>query len=170
MTDKIEPTATALISAGITEGVFKRGAEAFTTSKAIAKHFGKRPADVLRAIDRILEDAPEHERDFALELTPVSTGNGGTRHVRVYRMNWRAVALLVMGFTGAKALRWKNAFLDAFDTLLNEHHRRDQWEVTRDMKAVFAKAPANPGWAKIQAKRRAEAAKLRRLRQSDRPN
>lgn len=135
MTDKIEPTASALIAAGANGGVFKRGAEAFTTSKAIAKHFGKRHANVLRTIERILDEAPEHKLNFEFMLDQVKIGNGATRSDPVYRLNRRAVALIVFGFTGAKALRWKDAFLDAFDDLLNEHHRRGQWDTISGWKA-----------------------------------
>ncbi|TPE48919.1 Rha family transcriptional regulator [Amaricoccus solimangrovi] len=165
MTDQLVPTAASLIKAG---AVFRHGAASFTTSLAIAKHFGKRHANVLRAIDDILETDPTLELNFELELTPVSIGNGGIRHVRTFRLNRRAVALLVFGFKGKKALAWKNTFLDAFD-IMAENLNRVQWDEVSKFKAT----PANEmtPWQRKLAKEKAAQAKTRRLvQQSHRPN
>lgn len=97
--------------------VFRRNGVPMTTSKAIADHFGKAHKNVLRDIDRLIAMDPNLRLSFEPEMIAVPTGKGGTRYVRGFTINQRAFALLVMGFTGAEALRWKQAFLDAFDRL-----------------------------------------------------
>ena len=84
-----------------------------TTSNQVAEHFGKRHADVIRAIRKL--DAPKEftERNFALSEFTDSTG----RVLPAYRLTRDGFTLLAMGFTGKEAMQWKVAYLTAFNQM-----------------------------------------------------
>ena len=89
-----------------------------TTSNQVAEHFGKRHTHVLRAIKNLLAEMPEgYAPNFGLMQTDVDLGNGGTRKTPAYRMTREGFMLLAMGFTGKEALRWKLAFIAAFNRM-----------------------------------------------------
>ena len=60
--------------------------QALTNSLLVAEKFGKRHADVIRAIEDLITQLPEneHERNFALMYNNVLIGNGATRKDKVY--------------------------------------------------------------------------------------
>lgn len=90
--------------------------EVVTTSLRVAEVFEKRH-------DRLVD---EIERKYPSLLTPP---NGGTRYFykgtytkrgreyTMYYMNRDGFSLLVMGFTGNKALEWKLKYIDAFNQM-----------------------------------------------------
>ncbi|WP_246033004.1 Rha family transcriptional regulator [Falsirhodobacter xinxiangensis] len=85
-----------------------------TTSKIIAERFGKRHADVLRAIRDMVEKEPVWgQRNFASFKNNDLTGES-TSH---YEMTRDGYSMLVMGFTGEKAMEWKIRFLEAFNKM-----------------------------------------------------
>lgn len=89
-----------------------------TTSLQVAQSFGKRHRDVMRAIRNLLaEIGEEHARNFARMSQEVEIGNGGVRQESAYRMNRDGFMLLAMGFTGKEALRWKLAYIAAFNRM-----------------------------------------------------
>ncbi|MBX3671252.1 MAG: Rha family transcriptional regulator [Rhodocyclaceae bacterium] len=90
-----------------------------TTSIAIAEHFGKLHKNVLRDIQHLCVDLPDewHRLNFEPMSVEVAIGNGATRHDMAYRITRKGFALLAMGFTGQRALRWKLAYIEAFDAM-----------------------------------------------------
>jgi Rha family phage regulatory protein len=88
-------------------------------SLQIARHFGKRHADVLRSIEDLKANLPPewHERNFAFMSTTVEIGNGAARQDPACLMTRDGFCLLVMGFTGKKALAWKIKYIEAFNEL-----------------------------------------------------
>jgi Rha family phage regulatory protein len=85
-----------------------------TTSLNIAEFFNKRHADVLRAISNITKNLPEtHQRNFA--LVDFIDKNGEKQPC--YNINRDGFTLLVMGFTGKKALEFKLAYIDQFNAM-----------------------------------------------------
>ena len=89
-----------------------------TSSLQVAHFFGKRHTHVLRAIKNLLAEMPEgYAPNFGLMQTDVDLGNGGTRKTPAYRMTREGFMLLAMGFTGKEALRWKLAFIAAFNRM-----------------------------------------------------
>lgn len=91
-----------------------------TTSAAVAEFFGKRHADVLRAIEK-LECSPEyHQRNFALMTVEVAIGKGATRKDKAYRITKDGFVFLAMGFTGKEAAQWKEAYISAFNAMEEE--------------------------------------------------
>jgi anti-repressor protein len=86
-----------------------------TTSRVIAEKFERNHRDVLRAI----RDLIEQEKDWGVRnfaQTPyVDPQNGQT--YQMYEMTRDGYSMLVMGFTGKKALDWKIRFLAAFNAM-----------------------------------------------------
>ena len=89
-----------------------------TTSIEVARHFGKRHDDVLRLIRNLVEQLPEgYARNFAAIQIDVDLGMGRTRQDPAYRLTRDGFTLLAMGFTGQRALKFKLAYIDAFNRL-----------------------------------------------------
>ena len=96
-----------------------------TTSLDVARYFGKRHGHVLRAIHDLIDQLPpERQPNFGLTFLDVTGPNGATRSEPGYRLTRDGFTLLAMGFTGARALEFKLAYLDAFNRLEAEVARR----------------------------------------------
>lgn len=96
-----------------------------TTSHQVAAVFGRRHADVIRAIEALRKDLPEsHQRIFALVMESMTyVDSEGTRaematsRVGHFKITRDGFTLLAMGFTGKKALAFKLAYIDAFNAM-----------------------------------------------------
>lgn len=124
----------------LTPFITERDGIPVTTSRAVAEQFGKRHDVVLRAIDELLSelDPMSNDRkivavdgdseqtetalispgnaDFAAQnflLTEYKDGKGELRPE--YLLTRDGFTLLAMGFTGAKALTFKVAYINAFN-------------------------------------------------------
>lgn len=87
-------------------------------SDIVAYHFKRSHKNVLRDIAKLRAKCPESF--FALNFEPkeieVKTGFG-VRKDRAYLLTRDGFSLLVMGFTGAEAVRWKLRYIEAFNSL-----------------------------------------------------
>lgn len=108
--------------------VFKGGNnQALTSSLLVAEKFGKRHADVIRSIENLLNTSDE-ELNAKMRLAFVSgtyTDSTGKENP-IYIMNRKGFSILVMGYNGVKALKFKNDFYDAFEDMerqLKEQHK-----------------------------------------------
>lgn len=102
------------------ELVFKgQNSQALTSSLLVAEKFGKEHSDVLKAIDALVSKMPENQCKGYFDNTSVevSQPNGGVRYSRVVVMNRDGFTLLVMGFTGKKALQFKLDYIEAFNKM-----------------------------------------------------
>ncbi|ENP5660351.1 Rha family transcriptional regulator [Escherichia coli] len=91
--------------------------QAVTSSLAVADFFSKRHDDVLKKI-RILDCSPEFcARNFAETSILVHQPNGGTRKLPCYHITRDGFAFLAMGFTGKRAARFKEAYINAFNQM-----------------------------------------------------
>ena len=99
------------------------GSEPVTTSKFVAEAFGKRHDNVLMKIEAILEQVPDFFINLNFKEIQITTGLGfgRTRQDRAYELTKDGFMLLVMGFTGAKAMAVKVAYISAFNYLLEQH-------------------------------------------------
>ena len=98
---------------------------AVTTSLKVAEVFGKRHADVLRAVSNLECSEDFRERNFAFIQKISDLGNGRTRKDPMYLINRDGFIFLVMGFTGKTAAKWKEAYINAFNAMeakLRESH------------------------------------------------
>ncbi len=91
-----------------------------TDSKKVAAHFGKRHDHVIRHIEAVLRGIPQNGNTPTMykKVSYVHEQNGQT--YSYYLMNRDGFSLLVMGFTGQKALEWKLKFLEAFNAMEKE--------------------------------------------------
>ena len=86
-----------------------------TTSRVIAEKFEKRHDHVVRDIRNLIEANPDWGFPNFGETPYVDPQNGQT--YQMYEMTRDGYSMLVMGFTGKKALDWKIKFLDAFNMM-----------------------------------------------------
>lgn len=93
------------------ELVYLKNNEAVCDSLQVAERFGKRHGDVIRAISNQRKNALVESRKLYRPSEYIDA-KGETRPM--YLMNRQGFELLVMGFNGEKALRWKLAYSDAF--------------------------------------------------------
>lgn len=118
----------------------KKGEERpITTSLKVAEVFNKQHKDVLRAIDNLVSEMAAESQSAKLRSdmffkTTYKAEEGG-RNYPLYFMNRDGFALVVMGFTGAEATKWKLKYIAAFNemeaTLKRIYEERKQWEIER---------------------------------------
>ena len=89
------------------------------SSRDIAEHFEKEHKNVLRNIDELVAQNSA-TKDMFLEATREYRG----QNFRYFLMNRDGFSLLVMGFTGKKALEWKLKYIEAFNAM--EQHLSEQ--------------------------------------------
>ena len=89
-----------------------------TTSQNVAGVFGKRHDNVLRDIEQIKANVPESFLlNFEEMYNEVPVCNGTVRRLPYYRLTRDGLVLLVMGYTGKKALAFKIAYIEAFNAM-----------------------------------------------------
>lgn len=113
--------------------------EAYATSRNVAAVFGKEHKNVLRDIDTILENL--HGSDLGhgwfIEIEyPHPTVFG--RSIRTFDMTRDGLALLVMGYTGPKAMEFKVRYIQQFNAM--EEALRNQTPVSPSLPQNFAEA------------------------------
>lgn len=81
----------------------------------VARHFSKKHCHVLRDINNLMQVLPPVfiESNFGLNEHKDKIG----RTLSAYLLTREAFSLLVMGFTGKAAIRWKLAYIEAFNAL-----------------------------------------------------
>ena len=102
------------------ELVFKgQNDQVLTNSLLVAEKFSKEHSDVLKAIDALVCKMTENQCEgyFADSSIEIQQPNGGIRHSRVVVMNRDGFTLLVMGFTGKKAMNFKIEYIAAFNAM-----------------------------------------------------
>lgn len=83
------------------------------SSRQISDNFEKEHRHILRSVDSFKIDVPNFGQMFCEDEEADSYG----RPQRVYLMNRDGFSLLVMGFTGKRALEWKLKYIDAFNRM-----------------------------------------------------
>ena len=110
----------------------KNEERAVTSSVKVAEVFEKEHKNVLRDIEQLKKDVLNFEPMFLEDSYQDSYG----RNQKCYLMNRDGFALLAMGFTGEKALKFKADFISAFNSMENElkriYEERQQWVIERE--------------------------------------
>lgn len=91
-------------------------------STQVAEFFGKLHKNVIRDIRNLIESIPELGR-LNFELSSYINEQG--KELPCYRMDRKGFVLLAMGFTGEQALKFKIAYIDAFDEMEERLKNRD---------------------------------------------
>jgi Rha family phage regulatory protein len=99
--------------------------KAVTTSRKVADVFEKQHKDVLRAIRDLEIPESYRERNFTLTVYEQPNPSGGKpiEHPE-YLITRDGFTILAMGFTGKKAMEFKIAFINAFNTMEEELKRQ----------------------------------------------
>ncbi len=132
----------------LSEFVTLSGTTLVTDSRRVAKHFKKRPADVLRAYDRMKCSAEFNQRNFASVENLDAKGESR----RIVRMTKDGFMFLVMGFTGKEAARIKETYINAFNKMAEQLQQLSMglWE----QRLALEKRDADSFmWASFGAKR-----------------
>lgn len=118
--------ATASIIVGIDAErqpvVFSKEGKVFASSRDVASYFGKQHGHVMRDIDNLIKNEPSLGLSNFGETPYVEPSNGQT--YRSYDMDRDGFALLGMGFTGAKALKFKLKYIAQFNAMETELKRK----------------------------------------------
>lgn len=97
-------------------------------STDVAKYFGKNHFHVVRDIEKLIEKLPTCRASiFGASEVQIASNlkNAPAKLIKAYRMTRDRFTLLVMGWTGEKALQFKLAWLDAFNRM-EEQLRKQQ--------------------------------------------
>lgn len=95
------------------ELVYLKDDEAVCSSLDVCEKFHKRHDNVLRTIDGLLKN--EETQKMFKKTFYIEKQNG--QKYPMYYMNRDGFSLLVMGFTGKKALEWKLQYIKAFNNM-----------------------------------------------------
>ena len=85
------------------------------SSRQIAKDFGKEHRDVTATIKTLIEGCAEKSADLFYETKYQNEQN--KQWYKEYLLTRDGFSLLVMGFTGSEALKWKLKYIDAFNKM-----------------------------------------------------
>lgn len=106
-----------------------------TTSLKVAEVFEKEHKNVLQSIENLVAD------NSAAKFFRLTTYKNRGKEYPMYEMDRDGFSLLVMGFTGEKALQWKIKYIEAFNQMESELKRlyteRQQWQIERDKGVVI---------------------------------
>lgn len=118
--------------------------QALTTSRIVADKFDKQHKNVVRDIDKLVEQMALESQSS--KVSPVQMfvkttyqAEEGGRKYPMYLMNKDGFMLLTMGFTGKKALQFKLKFIDAFNRMEEKlkaraiSDRDARWAETRQL-------------------------------------
>lgn len=93
--------------------VFENNNEAVTSSKLVSEYFGKQHRSVIRAIKNLNCSEEFRQHNFA----PSYYYNLQNKKQPMYLMTKDGFTILAMGFTGAKAMQFKEAYINAFNKM-----------------------------------------------------
>jgi Rha family phage regulatory protein len=105
------------IREGIEElGIFEKNGEAWVSSRDVARLFGKEHFHVMETIKgRILPDVSE---EFGLSNFRLSSyKNSQNKKQPEYLLNRKSFTMVAVGFTGKKAMKFKEAYIEAFEAM-----------------------------------------------------
>ena len=95
-----------------------------TTSREVAHYFRKRHDNVVRDIRSIMDNCPEEFTALNFEVSNYLDNTG--RSLAMYIIFRDGFTLLAMGYTGPEAIRFKLAYIEAFNRMEAELARRNR--------------------------------------------
>jgi Rha family phage regulatory protein len=125
------------------ELVFLKNEQALTDSLTVAEMFKKRHDKVLRSIDNLVETLPKNGERKMFILSRRKADDG--QFHRMYLISRDGFSLLVMGFTGSKALEWKLKYIDAFNKMekIIMEKQTSAWLETRQQGQLIRREETN---------------------------
>lgn len=123
--------------------VFENNNEAVTTSKLVAEYFHKRHDTVIRAIQNLNCSKDFTRHNFAVSKYKDRSG----KENKEYLMTKDGFTILAMGFTGAKAMQFKEAYINAFNKM--EQLLKDNETILQLEKRIQELEEANKPFKKV---------------------
>jgi len=127
-----------------TQIVTIQGDHPTTNTLIIAEHFGKSHKNILQSLRELMDDCPEEFN--GLNFQPVNYYDSKGEKRPMYEITRDGFILLSMGFTGAKAIKLKIAFIHEFNRMESELKNR-QPVINDTMRQELL--TARPLWASI---------------------
>ncbi len=128
--------------------------QVITSSRKVAEHFDKQHKDVLEGIRRIIQSAEKSADWFYQSKYKDNKGRIYTE----YLMNRDGFSLLVMSFTGEKALQWKIKYIQAFNQMEEELKNQNikPIDIAKEQRAkamlINARTKQSELWLKLASK------------------
>ncbi len=116
-------------------GLFTKKEKVLVSSRIIAENFNKEHYNVVRDIENIIKGLHKieetHIRNYFIKSSYLHEQNN-QRYLE-YIMTRDGFSLLVMGFTGQKALQWKLKYIEAFNKMeaFIKEKLSSEWKETR---------------------------------------
>ncbi|EJZ7014722.1 Rha family transcriptional regulator [Salmonella enterica] len=97
-----------------------------TTSIDVANYFRKTHDNVLKKIRSVIAecDRTYHLVNFNEVVRNVPGGDGAVRKMPIFELTRDAFVLIIMGFTGKRALQWKINYINAFNKMEEKLHQQ----------------------------------------------
>lgn len=95
-------------------GIFDKKGEFYADSRKVSKVFDKRHDNVLQAIDNLVKNGCS-EIFFVLNFQVTFNKNKSGRKDKIYNMTKDGFMILVMGFTGKNAMKFKEMYINKFN-------------------------------------------------------
>ncbi|MHB9947426.1 hypothetical protein CF095_19005 [Clostridium botulinum] len=116
-------------------GITNKNNKAVVSSRIVAERFEKRHDQVLRNIENLIEGLHKiedtHAENYFIKSRYIHEQNN--QRYKEYLLTRDGFSLLVMGFTGKKALDWKLKYIQAFNDMENFIREKlsSEWQETR---------------------------------------
>ena len=123
--------------------IFERKDHAVVSSRVIAERFGKRHDNLLQSIHVLkggLLENKETQANYFIKSWYTEEQNGQT--YPEYLCTRDGFSLLVMGFTGKEALKWKLKYINAFNQMeaFITERKSSEWLITRKQGKLIRRA------------------------------
>lgn len=91
-----------------------------TTSRKVAEVFDKEHKNIIRDVEKIIDDMKSRGLDLSHQMFVVDSYKSRGKDYKQYLLSQDGFTLLAMGFTGSKALGFKVAYIKAFNEMKKE--------------------------------------------------
>ncbi|MEG2354250.1 MAG: Rha family transcriptional regulator [Clostridium sp.] len=106
------------------------------SSRDVAEDFDKRHDHLVRDIEKLIGGIPKIEDTHNYFIETQYENEQNKQLYKEYLLTRDGFSLLIMGFTGSKALEWKLKYIRAFNEMEKELKRlfneRKKWEIERE--------------------------------------
>ncbi len=103
---------------------------AYTTTLEIARTFEREHWSVIQTIEKMMPHLPEGfiRQNF---LTYDTTNSQG-KNIKAYRLTFSGFAMIALGFTGEKAIKFRVAYINRFDEMERQLKEKELARVERE--------------------------------------
>ena len=118
--------------------VTRKDGELVVTSRQVAEDFEKEHSKVIRTIENLFQGIAKNGDTPSKYFIMDSYENEQNKQKYIqYLITQRGFSLLVMGFTGEKALQWKLKYIEAFNKM-EQAIKNPYAHLSKEVQAIFA--------------------------------